>query len=278
MTSRIDAHQHFWNPRRGDYGWLTPELAGLYRPFGAQDLAPLLDAAGIQGTVAVQCAPSVAETEYLLGIADATPWVLGVVGWVDFADPGQLDALDRLARHPLLKGFRAMIQDMPDPEWILRPELDWAFRALVAHDLAFEALVRPAHLPALARLIERHPGLRVVIDHAAKPPLRDGDTADWARDIARIARHSGALCKLSGLATLLGPGWTAEALQPTVDHLLDTFGPGRLMWGSDWPYVTLASSYQRWADAAADLVTACSAGEQLAIFGGTAAAFYRLPG
>jgi L-fuconolactonase len=146
----------------------------------------------------------------------------------------------------------------------------------VAHDLVFEALVRPQHLPVLARLLERHPELRVVINHAGKPAIRNGIFDGWARDMARLARDTGAVCKLSGLVTEAGPAWTIELLQPYVDHLLETFGAGRLVFGSDWPVVTQAASYQRWVDAAEDLVGACAAGEKLAIFGGNAAAFYRI--
>ncbi|WP_460448267.1 amidohydrolase family protein [Alsobacter sp. SYSU BS001988] len=276
MTLRIDAHQHFWNPARGDYGWLTPELQTLYRPFSPDDLELLIEEAGVGGTVLVQAAPTVEETEYMLGLADATDWVLGVVGWVDFEDPSHIAHVDRLARHKKLKGFRPMIQDIPDPEWMLRPELDWAFRCLIAHDLAFDALVRPEHLDALSRLMLRYPDLRVVIDHGAKPRIRAGEIDEWSAAMTRISVESRALCKLSGLVTEASADWSVETLRPYVDVLLSAFGPGRLMFGSDWPVCTLASGYQRWVDAAEELTASCSAGERLAIFGGNASAFYRL--
>jgi L-fuconolactonase len=276
MTIRIDAHQHFWNPNRGDYGWLTPELKPLYRSFGPQDLVPLLEAAGIQGTVLVQAAPSVEETEYLLGIADTCREVLGVVGWVDFEDQTDLHHLDRLARHPLLKGVRPMIQDIPADDWMLKPELDWAFRAVIAHDLAFDALTFPRHLKNLRRLIDRYPEIRVVIDHGSKPDIARGEYDEWAADMRAIASQSSALVKLSGLVNEAGEGWQVEDLRPYVDLLLEAFGPGRIMFGSDWPVVTLASGYQRWVDAAEELTESCSAGERLAIFGGNAVDFYRL--
>src|SRR6478672_10028415 len=222
MTMRIDAHQHFWNPTRGDYGWLTPELTTLYRTFGPADLQPLLETAGFQGCVAVQAAPSVEETEYLLGIADTCPEVLGVVGWINFEDPADLHHLDRLARHSFFKGVRPMIQDIEDVDWMLRPELDWAFRAVIAHDLAFDALTHPKHLPNLRRLLDRYPGLRVVIDHGSKPDIARQDFGDWARDMAAIASDTTALVKLSGLVTEAGPGWEVDDLQPYVDHLLGT--------------------------------------------------------
>lgn len=276
MTLRIDSHQHFWNPSRGDYGWLTPELQTLYRPFGPDDLEFLIEETGVGGTVLVQAAPTVEETEYMLGLADATDWVLGVVGWVDFADPNALAHVDRLARHKKLKGFRPMIQDIPDVDWMLKQELDWAFRSLVAHDLAFDALVKPEHLPNLLALLGRYPELRVVIDHGAKPRIRAGEFDEWAKDMRALARDTRALCKLSGLVTEAGPDWSVDKLRPYVDHLMECFGPGRLLWGSDWPVCTLASGYRRWVDAAEELTAACSAGERLAIFGGNATAFYRL--
>lgn len=276
MTIRIDAHQHFWNPHRGDYGWLTPELKTLYRSFGPQDLVPLLQAAGIQGTVVVQAAPSVEETEYMLGIADTCKEVLGVVGWVDFEDPADLHHLDRLARHPLFKGVRPMIQDIPDDAWMLKPELDWAFRAIIAHDLAFDALTFPRHLKTLRILLQRYPEMRVVIDHGSKPDIARGDYDEWAADMSLLATETSALVKLSGLVTEANEGWQVEDLSPYVDLLLDTFGPGRMIFGSDWPVATLASDYQRWVDAAEEMTERCSPGERLAIFGGNAVDFYRL--
>jgi L-fuconolactonase len=273
---RIDAHQHFWHPARGDYFWMTPELSTLNRPFGPADLAPLLAAARIDRTILVQAAPTVAETEYLLGIADATPFVAGIVGWIDFEDATSARELDRLARHPRFKGVRPMIQDLPDLDWMLRPEIDWAYRALAAHGLAFDALLHPQHLSRLLRLIERHPDLRIVIDHGAKPRIRDRQFEAWARDIERVARNSAVSCKLSGLVTEAAPQWGEVDLAPYVAHLLAIFGPERLIFGSDWPVATLASSYQRWLDTATSLTAHLSAAEQALIFGGNATRFYRL--
>ena len=249
----------------------------LYRPFGPGDLAPLLEAAGIQGTVLVQAAPTVAETQYMLDIASETDAVRAVVGWIDFADPGHMAHLERFARHPKFRGVRPMIQDIADVDWMMRRELDWAFAALVDLDLTFDALTHPRHLPNLMQLLLRWPDLRVVIDHASKPAIRDRAFEPWAADIGLIADGTNALCKLSGLVTEAKADWSVDDLRPYVDHLLASFGAGRLMFGSDWPVCTLASSYQRWVDAAESLVAGCAAGERLAIFGGTAAQFYRLP-
>ena len=273
---KIDAHQHFWDPARGDYFWMTPEVGALNRVFGPDDLAPLLAAAGIDGTVLVQAAPTIAETDYMLRLAEGCDAVKGVVGWIDFEDRGHERELGRLAAHPKIRGVRPMIQDIADPDWMLRADIQWAFAALVERDLAFDALLHPVHLPRLVRLLDRHPDLRVVVDHGAKPVIREGRFDDWARDIARVAATTTALCKLSGLVTEAKPDWSEADLEPYVSHLLSAFGPRRLMFGSDWPVATLASTYARWVSTAERLTASCSTEERAAIFGGTAAVFYRL--
>lgn len=274
--ARIDAHQHFWDLARGDYGWLTPDLGPIHRDFGPADLAPLLAARGIGRTVLVQAAPTEAETRYMLELAARTPFVAGVVGWTDFEAPDAPARIAGLAETPGLVGLRPMIQDIPDPDWMLRTDMEPAFRALAATGLGFDALVLPRHLPTLLRLLDRHPGLRTVIDHGAKPAIRDDGFAAWAPLMRRLARETAACCKLSGLATEDGPGWTPDRLRPYVDHLLDCFGPERLIWGSDWPVLTLAGSYQAWHEAATGLLSDLDPPAHAAVFGGNAAAFYRL--
>jgi L-fuconolactonase len=272
---RIDAHQHFWHPARGDYGWLTADLP-ICRPYAPADLEPHLRECGIDGTVLVQAAPTLHETEYLLGIADATPFVRGVVGWIDFEDPVHGRHLERLAAHPKFVGVRPMIQDLPDEGWMLREDVAWAFGAIRELDLVFDALVFPRHLAALTRLLKRHPDLTVVIDHAAKPSIRAGQFDDWAAHIARLAAETTALCKLSGLATEGGAGWTIETLRRYVDHLFATFGADRLIFGSDWPVSTLVTTYRGWIDAVEQMTSGFSGAERAALFGGTAARVYRL--
>lgn len=272
---RIDAHQHFWNPARGDYGWLTPDLP-ICRRYGPVDLAPLLQECGIDGTVLVQAAPTLEETEYLLGIADATAFVHGVVGWIDFEDPAQRRHLDRLARHPKLVGVRPMIQDLADDDWMLRDDIRWAFDAVHGLGLTFDALVLPRHLPRLLRLLDRHPDLTVVIDHAAKPAISAGGFDGWAADMKALAEQTTAVCKLSGLATEAGSEWSVETLRPYVEHVLATFGAERLMFGSDWPVSTRAVTYPDWIDAVGKLTSPLSPPQRQALFGGTATEVYGL--
>lgn len=273
----IDAHQHYWNPARGDYGWMPPGDPVLSRAYTPADLAPALAAAGVRATVLVQAAPTVAETEFLLGAADATDSVAAVVGWVDFDDPAERRTLTRLARHPKFRGVRPMIQDIADPDWMLSPGAAWGFSALAEMDLTFDALGHPQHLENFARLLDRHPGLRVVIDHCMKPTIRDHPAGydAWVAGMARLAGQ-GALCKLSGLITEAAPGWTVEDLRPYAAHVLAVFGPARVMWGSDWPVCRLRAEYADWLAAAQALTAGLDAGARAAVFGGTARAFYRL--
>jgi len=274
---RIDAHHHVWSLARGDYGWLTPALAPLYRDFTLDDLKPLRVAAGVTATVLVQAAPTVAETEFLLATARASGGVVrGVVGWVDLAATDAIPVLRRLARDPLFKSVRPMLQDLADPAWLLRPEVGRALAALPRLNLRFDALVRPRELPALATMLAQQPELAVVVDHGGKPPIARGEFEAWADAIAAVAAHPRVRCKLSGLVTEASPAWTIDELARYVDHLLACFGPQRLMWGSDWPVVELAGGYLRWNSATMALLATRSDDDRAAILGGTARRFYGL--
>ncbi|QGZ64516.1 amidohydrolase family protein [Paraburkholderia acidisoli] len=276
----IDAHQHYWDPARGDYGWLTPQLAALYRSFGPADLAPLCAAWNVSRTVVVQAAPTVEETRWLLELARGEASIAGVVGWVPLDDPHAATLIAELAREPKLRGVRPMLQDLPDDAWIATANTAHAVDALIAHDLAFDALVFTRHVDALAAWLARHPALRVVIDHGAKPPIAASahDVVDpaWAQAIAQLARFPQVHCKLSGLATEAAPGWTEATLAPWVAHLLASFGPQRLMWGSDWPVLNLNGDYARWHACANRLLATLTARERNDVFGGNAMRFYRL--
>jgi L-fuconolactonase len=275
---QIDAHQHYWDPARGDYGWLTSNLDQLYRTFGPADLAPLRERADVQRTVVVQAAPTVEETRYLLKLAQDDASIAGVVGWVPMLSHDAPTLIAELARHPQFKGIRPMLQDLPDDDWIANPDLTPAVEALIAYDLAFDALIFTRHVDAFETFASRFPTLRIVIDHGAKPPIRDGRSGwqSWADGITRLANLPHVHCKLSGLATEAAPGWTEATLQPYVDHLLQSFGPARLMWGSDWPVLNLNGDYLLWHSVANTLLAELSDAERDAVFGANAAAFYRL--
>ena len=277
----IDSHQHFWSPSRGDYRWLKPETGSIYRDYGPLDLAPWLNWANIERTVLVQAADSVAETNYLLSIARETPFVAGVVGWVDLEARTAPSQLERLAADPLICGIRPMIQDMPDVAWMLRPSLAPGIKALSSTNLAFDALVRMDHLPHLRTFLRRYPELRVVIDHGAKPSIPCGmrpwlSFTAWRDHMIEIARESTACCKLSGLVTETEGEWTTSDLRPYVDVLFESFGPRRLLWGSDWPVVDLAGGFEAWWRATVELLSGLSQEDIDAVLGGNAATFYRL--
>jgi L-fuconolactonase len=274
----IDAHQHFWSPARGDYGWmeLSEALAPLRRDCLPHHLEPLLRRLHIDRTVLVQAAPTVEETDFLLDLAADHASIAAVVGWVDFEDRSHIRHLERFRSHPKFAGVRPMIQDIPDVDWMLSSAHHWAFDAVIALDLTFDALGFPAHMENFLRLFNRYPAMRVVIDHGLKPAIRRPETAQaWRRGIARLASETTACCKLSGLVTEAEPGWTVDEIRPYVEHLIACFGPQRLMWGSDWPVLELVSSYEQWHATARALVEDADAG---LIFGGTARAFYRLDG
>ncbi len=278
---RVDAHHHVWQIARGDYGWLkpVPKLAAIHRDFGIEDLKPLLAPHGIDSTVLVQAAPTVAETRYLLDIARANRGLVrGVVGWVDLAAADAIATLETLATDPLLKGIRPMLQDLPDSAWIARPAVQQALAALPGLELRFDALVTSRELKPLLDTLNRHPDLAVVIDHCAKPAIAAGAWQPWAGDLAAIARDTRACCKLSGLVTEAGAAWSTDSLRRYVDHVLDAFGSERVIWGSDWPVVTLAAPYSRWVEATDRLLAGLSCAERADILGGNARRFYGLSG
>ncbi|SPH24723.1 hypothetical protein DEA8626_03761 [Defluviimonas aquaemixtae] len=276
----IDAHQHFWHPARGDYGWMPVDDPVLTRPYGPDDLAPGLSAAGVARTILVQAAPTVEETEYMLGIADATAHVAGVVGWIDFEKPSQIRTLERLARHPKFKGVRPMIQDIDDDLWMLRDDVQWAYQAIIDLDLTFDCLGFPRHLQHFLTLLTRYPRMRAVLDHCLKPQLRahsDGAFGEWSDGMTRLARDTGAFCKLSGLVTEAGEDWSIDLLRPYVDHVLTAFGAERVMWGSDWPVCRLRCEYESWHERALTLTAGLDGEARSRVFAGTAQEFYRIP-
>jgi L-fuconolactonase len=273
---KIDAHFHCWQPARGDYGWLTPALAPLYRDVAVADWQAQATPMGVTGGVLVQAAPTEAETQFLLVQADANTAVLGVVGWVDMLAAGASARIKALARHPRLKGLRPMLQDIPDAEWILQPALEPALRAMAECGLVFDALIKSAHLPHILTLATRHPDLRMVIDHCAKPDIAAGEWQPWADGISRIANETQAMCKLSGLMTEAGPRPPKGAVRRWGAHVLQSFGAGRVVWGSDWPVLELAGSYEQWWGEARDLLAGLDAEAQAAVMGGNAVGLYRL--
>ena len=273
----IDAHQHFWRIDRGDYGWLTPAEGAIYRDFLPADLQPVIARRGIDATILVQAAPTVAETRFLLDVAAATPHVAGVVGWAPLAALDAPDQIVSLAEYPLLVGLRPMVQDEPDDDWLAHPRLAPAFEAMIAQRLVFDALVLPRHLTRLVRVLERHPDLTVVVDHGAKPRIREGEIEAWRADMAIVAAHPNVTCKLSGLVTEADwNSWRTDDLRPFVDVALESFGADRIMFGSDYPVCLLAASYDRVLDSFQEILKSLSDADRDKIFSQNAEKFYRL--
>ncbi len=268
----IDAHHHFWNPTRGDYHWMA-ETSPLYRNYLPQDFAAIKAKFGIDKTVLVQAAATIAETEYMLGLADATDFVGKVVGWINFENRSDFQQLKRLSKHPKFSGVRPMIQDIADAHWMHRADVQWAYEAIVEHDLTFDALGFPLHLDPFLKLFQRYPKMRTVIDHGMKPAIRDDGFDLWAEKMDAIARETHVFCKLSGFAAEAHAGWTTATFAPYIHHIIAVFGPNRVMWGSDWPVLTLNGNYQSWLETAKACVDQADHG---AVFNNTAAAFYRI--
>ena len=271
----VDAHQHFWNPARGDYGWLKPDNP-IHRVFLPTDLQPLMAEAGVDATILVQAAPTSDETDYLLGIARDTSWVLGVVGWIDLLAPDATSEVRRRADDPLFLGVRPMLQDLPDSDWILQSALAPALEAIAAAGLVFDALILSRQIAAIAELARRHPRLAIMLDHGAKPRLGDANAMlAWAREMEKLAAMPNVTCKVSGLLTELTPAGTRDDVARAVGVLFDLFGAERLVWGSDWPVLTLAGSYSGWFAQAREAIAAKQESAVAAVMGGNALRLYR---
>lgn len=272
----IDAHLHVWRIGHNGHEWPGPDLSAIYRDFGLADL----DAdPNLSGLVLVQSQPSEADTLWLLQQASQTsiPPVLGVVGWTDFAAPDASRRIAELAQQPKLCGLRPMLQGLDDDAWILRPELEPALDAMVTHGLCFDALIFPRHLPHIAELARRWPDLGILIDHGAKPRIATPEAAqDWREAIGDIGHYANVACKLSGLITEAAPDAPLDKVRPYADHLLSVFGPDRLVWGSDWPVLTLRTGWRTWRDWTLDWLANAPSQTREAIMGGNAARLYAL--
>jgi L-fuconolactonase len=274
---RIDAHQHFWNYSAAEYPWIGAGLERLARDYLPPDLEPLLAAEGFEGSVAVQARQSVEESRWLLALAEAHPLVKGVVGWVDLRSDRVGDDLRMVAAHPKFVGVRHVVQDEPDPRFVLGEGFIRGLRQLRQHGLPYDLLLYPTQLPAAVELVALLPEQPFVVDHLAKPRIAAGAIEGWGRDIRAIARHENVCCKVSGMVTEAArQGWKRADFTPYLDVVLEAFGPERLMFGSDWPVCLLAGEYADVATIPRDYFSRLSATEQRMIWGGTAARFYGL--
>lgn len=273
---KIDAHHHCWRYTPEEFGWISEEMRDIRRNFYPADLAPLLAAAGVDGTVIVQARQTVEETLQLLEHTHRHHYIKGVVGWVPLTDPKVVRLLEQLQEEKALKGVRHVLQGEPD-SFMAEAAFNAGLQAVAARGLSYDLLVKAPQLPAAIALVDRHPALPFVLDHIAKPVITGAPPPEWRRQLAELARRPNVCCKFSGLVTEVPGGqWTPELLWPYFDVVLEAFGAARLMFGSDWPVCLVATEYPRWYRFIASCVTGLTPTERNLVLGGTATRFYRL--
>jgi len=273
----IDAHQHFWIYRSDEYGWIDDSMSALRRDFLPEHLKSELESGGFQGSVAVQARQTLEETRWLLELAERSPSILGVVGWVDLRSPDVRSQLKGFAGNPKLVGIRHIVQAEPDDRFLLRPEFLRGISVLEEFDLAYDILIYARHLPVAAEFVERFPRQRFVLDHLAKPQIRNREIDSWAQGIRRLAAFPNVFCKLSGLVTEADwQHWTPEQISPYLEVAFASFGPDRLMVGSDWPVCLVAASYARAVGLVKDYVSRQRPECRDRVLGGNARRFWKL--
>ncbi len=273
---RIDSHQHFWKYDPAHYAWINDRMAAIRRDFLPEHLAEEITRAGIDGSIAVQAAGA-GETEWLLDLAKEWDFIRGVVGWVPLIDADAEDRIARLAGNPKLRGLRHVLQDEPDPNYMLREDFNGGIRKLREFGLAYDILIFERHLPQTIEFVDRHPNQVFVLDHIAKPRIRTGEISPWRENIQQLAERRNLYCKISGMVTEADwDAWTPEQLRPYIDVVLEAFGAQRVMFGSDWPVCLVASTYPKWVMLMEETLKELSIDEQERIWGGSAIEAYRL--
>jgi len=274
---RIDAHQHFWVYDQSEYAWIDDSMASLRRDFLPNDLKIELGRKGFQGSVAVQARQTLEETRWLLELATDASFILGVVGWVDLRSSNVRSQLEAFAVNPKLVGIRHIVQSEPNDRFLLQPEFLRGISLLEEFDLAYDLLIYPKHLPVAAEFVRRFPRQRFVLDHLAKPPIKSGSLRPWERGMRELGTLPNVFCKLSGLVTEADwQNWKPEHIVPYMDVAFETFGPRRLMIGSDWPVCTLAASYTRAIDLVESYLSQHATEVQDAALGENAQQFWKL--
>jgi L-fuconolactonase len=277
MAMKIDAHHHLWQFNDRDYGWMSKDMTVLRRDFLEPDLRSVLQTNSIEGAVTVQARQTIEETRWLLGLRPGSPVMRGVVGWVPLVESDVRRHLDEFAGDPGLKGVRHVLHDEPDDFYMLRDDFNRGISLLHEYALVYDLLVFERHLPQTIEFVDRHPNQVFVLDHIAKPLVRERVLSPWRERIADLAQRENVYCKISGMATEADwSAWTYEDLEPYFDAVLEAFGPRRLMFGSDWPVLLLAAPYEKWTAVVNRKLEALTADEQARVWGGTAVEAYRL--
>jgi L-fuconolactonase len=273
---RIDSHQHFWRFNPNDYGWMKPGWP-IRRDLLPADLEPELRARNMDGCVAVQARQSLAESRWLLELAEGAPIIRGVVGWGDLCSPNFAQELKEFSAHPKFIGVRHVVQDEPDDEFLLRDDFQRGIAKLRHFGLTYDLLIFPRQLPAATALVQNFPEQSFVLDHLGKPPIRSGELSPWREQVQILAKFPNVACKLSGMVTEADwHNWREDDFKPYLDVVFAAFGPDRLMFGSDWPVCLLAGSYERVFKLVENYVSALGADLQAKFFGENAARIYRL--
>lgn len=280
MSRVVDAHHHLWSFTEAEYGWIGEDMAEIRRDFTPQMLRSQLVAAGVDASVAVQARQSLEETDWLLSVAADSPVIDGVVGWFPLSDPDvEKEIVRRLDTEAggRLVGARHVVQDEPDPRFILGSAFNRGVDVLGRQGLVYDLLLFERQLPEAIEFVDRHPNQRFVLDHVAKPLIAKGEMEPWATRIRELSRRENVSCKLSGMVTeARWENWSRETLEPYMDQVFEAFGPKRLMFGSDWPVCLVASSYEGWYQTVRSYCASLSADEQAWVFGRSVEQAYRL--
>ncbi len=274
---KIDSHHHFWSYDPLEYDWIDDTMQPLRRDFLPEHLRTEIASAGVDGVVSVQARQNLNETEWLLDFAANEDFIKGVVGWVELSSPNVSAELEHFAANPKLKSIRHVVQGELDDQFILRPDFNRGIRELKKFDLAYDILIFERHLPQTIRFVDTHPNQRFILDHIAKPRIKDNVLEPWNTHFRELAKRPNVYCKASGMVTEADYGeWTEVQLKPYFDAALEAFGPERLMFGSDWPVCLLACEYARWHKLVSSWIKKLSSAEQSRILGGTAIEAYQL--
>jgi L-fuconolactonase len=270
----LDSHQHFWVYDDAQYPWI-PTGTPLHRDWLPEDLAKLQQPLGLEGSIAVQARQTVEESRWLLTLADHDPRIKGVVGWVDLKSPAVAADLAELAKHPRFRGVRHVVQSEPDDDFMIRPDFLRGIGELRAFKLTYDILIFPKQLPAAIKLVTKYPEQPFVLDHIAKPLIKDGVMEPWRSQLRELATATNVMCKVSGIITEADQkAWKPEDLRPYLDVVFEAFGSERLMWGSDWPVCLLAGSYERVFGLMDEYASSLTASQRAGLFGGNCARFY----
>lgn len=273
----LDSHQHFWRYNPAQQVWMTDAMGVLRRDYLPDELNPLLQTSGFDGSIAVQARQMVEETEWLLQLSDAHDFVKGVVGWVDLQSPSLGEQLNRYSPHPKFVGVRHVVHDEPDDRFMLRPEFRRGLGQLCDFSLTYDLLLFPKHLPVAVKLVSEFPEQPFVLDHIAKPAIREGQISPWKEDLKRLAESPQVYCKLSGLVTEANwKQWRPEDFHRYLDIVMEAFGPERVMIGSDWPVCAVSGAYAPTMTIVTDYIQKYPAAIRAGILGGNCARFYGL--